>query len=259
MKGRLGYWAWLWRNHQWWFLRPLPPEEWDTVIYTGLPGAGKTLFSADRAIRYMRQGVRVYSNVYIRDTYTGQEALPIRSWLDVLRASVEACESRESVMLYLAEIQELCDARLWQQTPPWWSELMQQRRHMGLGLMADTQHIDQVEKRLRMLVGRVVQVRPSPLRSFWRRWPRFQYRNIDTQLGDDPKDWTAEGRWHTIWQYSHAFHGHASWEMVGAASWEDFTDPATQKEIEELRRRAVEANKVDRLPAFTDSPCEVTE
>lgn len=249
---RVAYWRWLWTERQWWFLRAMPVDEFDTVLITGLPGHGKTTFGADMAIRYMRKGIRVCSNVYLRDTYTGQECEPVRTWLDVLRVTVEACERREACLVYLTEIQQLCDARRWQESPAWWSEMMQQRRHMGLGLIGDTQHVDQVEKRLRLLIGRLVHVRPSWLRSHWRRWPVFCFRDMDLQVGDDPSKWNIPGRWRRKWQYSHAFHGHSSWELLSGQDFGDLTTAKALKEIADLRDRALAANQIEKLPAFSD-------
>ena len=259
MSAKVGYWRWLYRHRQWWWQRDLPPLEYDTVIYTGLPGAGKTTYATSRVIRYLRRGVRVASNVYIRDTYTGLETEPVRCWLDVLRLSVESVERDQAIVIYLAEVQQMCDARIWQLTPPWWSELVEMRRHMGLSLILDTQHVDQIEKRLRMLVGQLVQVRPSWLRRHWRRWPRLQTRVIDMRLGDDPRDWSYQdgSDWRTEWLYSWAWHGHAHREMVGATDWEDLATPEALREIESLRQRAMAATKCELLPAWPDDSAEL--
>ncbi|MDP2325834.1 MAG: hypothetical protein Q8N51_17660, partial [Gammaproteobacteria bacterium] len=109
---RLRYWRWLFRHRQWWFMRPIP-DEFETVIFCGLPGAGKTTFGTDYVCRFLRAGYRVYANIYMRDTYTGLEARPILTWLDVMRASIEALEDGVLAIIYLAEINELCDARDW--------------------------------------------------------------------------------------------------------------------------------------------------
>lgn len=250
-RDRLKYWPWLWKNKQFWFLRDLPPEH-QTVIFTGLPGAGKTSFGCDYVIKLMRQGYTCYSNVYMRDTLTGATARPVLTWIDVLEASVEALEKGELAVIYLSEIQMLCDARKWQATPSWWSEMMQQRRHMGLAIIADTQHINQVEKRLRMLIGSVVQVEPSPLRRRWRRWPRFAIRNVDMELGDDPAQYLRPSAPRYVWLYSHAFHGHASWQLLAG---QDFGDPGDEKvmaRVEALRQRALRLNEVTYLPALVD-------
>jgi len=252
MGDRPGYWRWLWRHKQWWFMRRLP-EEMQTVIFTGLPGSGKTSFGCDYVIRLMREGYRCYSNVYMRDPYTGAEARPVLTWIEVLEASVEALEDGVLAVIYLAEINLMCDARKWQGTPTWWIELMQQRRHMGLAIIADTQHIGQVEKRLRLLIGQVVQVEPSPLRRRWRRWPRFALRHVDMQLGDDPAYYMRPSRPRYRWLYSHGFHGHASWQLLAGQDFGDAGDELVLARVEELRRRALALNDVTRLPSYADT------
>lgn len=254
MRERFAYWRWLWRQRQWWFLRPLPPE-WDTVIFTGFRGAGKSTFGADLCVNYMRAGIQVYSNMYVRDNFTGQEARPVLTWLDVLRASVEALEDKDPAIIYLAEIQLMCDARRWQDTmkeAPWWSEMMQQARHMGITIMGDTQHLSQVEKRLRMLIGRVVYVEPAPLRRLWRRWPRFTTQDVDLQVNDDPGQWLPPGKRRTVWLKSHAFHGHSTWELLAGRDFGEFTEPDVIAEIESLRQRALACNAIAHLPSYAD-------
>jgi hypothetical protein len=246
------YWRFLWRERQWWFNRVLPPKERDTAIYVGLPGAAKTTTAVDLAIGIMRSGVAVASNSYLRDNYTGAEAIPVRTWLDVLRVTVEYCELEEPLVVFLAEIQLLCDSRRWQDSPDWWGEMMQQRRHMGLSLMADTQDIGQVEVRLRMLCGQVIQVRPSWLREHWRRWPVVLTRKLTPETGIDPKLWVADHGWKHKWLPSWAFHGHSSWELLSGQDFGDLKEPKALKEIEALRQRALAANKVAGLPAFSD-------
>lgn len=251
LRDRIEYWSWLWRHDQWWFKRPLPVE-YESCLYLGLPGAGKTTFGADRVIRAMRSGARVYSNVYMRDNYTGLEALPVLNWIDVMRASVEALEDGVTAIIYLAEVNMMCDARDWQKSARWWTEFMQQRRHMGIGLIGDTQNLNQVEKRLRMLLGTVVEVRPSWLRSKWRRWPAFVARQVDLHLSDDPVDWMPPGREKWVWQYSHAFHGHVTWQLLAGQDFGDLDSPEAQAEIAELRARALALNARSHLPAFSD-------
>lgn len=242
LRDRVGYWRHLWDSKQWWFLREIPPE-YQTCIFTGLPGHGKTTFGTDLMVRYLRQGVVVYSNIQLKDTFTGRSARPVRNWLDVMRASIEALENGWVAVIYLAEINTLCDARSWQETPRWWLEMMQERRHMGLGIMGDTQTLSQLEKRLRLLVGRVVQVRPSWLRHHWRRWPVFIADEVDILTSDDPALWLPEGKRRRYWMYSHAFHGHSTWEMVPNQSFDELDTPEARAEIDALRARAVELNK----------------
>ena len=250
---RVAYWAWLWKQRQWWFLRTIP-EEWDTVIFTGLPGAGKTTMGSDLAINYLRRGYRVYSNNYIRDTYTGLESRACLTWVDVLTASVEGLEAGEPTIIYLSEIQRMCDAREWQATPKWWSEFMQNRRHYGVALIADTQHVSQVEKRLRMLIGRVVLVESTWLRRHWRRWPRFLIRDVDMQLGDDPASTglVESSKPRAVWMRSHAFHGHSTWELLPGKDFSDMTEEESAVIVDDLKQRAIACMKVRYLPAFPD-------
>jgi len=128
--------------------------------------------------------------------------------------------------------------------------MMQMRRHQGLGIMGDTQAISQLEKRLRMLVGVIVQVHPSWLRARWRRWPVFVAHEIDITTSDDPAEWLPEGKRKRYWQYSHAFHGHSTWELVAAQSFDDLTTPEAQAEIERLRQRAIELNNRGVIESF---------
>lgn len=239
------------------------------MLFTGLPGAGKGTFGADLCVRYLRAGFTVYSNMFIRDNFTGRTARPCLTWLDVLTASVCGLETEEPTIIYLAEIQQYCDARRWQATPSWWSGLMQNRRHMGLCLMGDCQSISDVEKRLRMLVGQVLQVRPAPCRGWsesgasWlipppvkyllRRLPIFWLRQVDLELGDDPALYRAPGKWRRRWLLSHAFHGHATWELLPGLDMCDMSEEKVLAEVEALRIRAVACNAVRDLPSYADT------
>lgn len=266
---RLAYWRWLWRSRQWWFLRKLPPMEADTVLFTGLPGAGKTTFGTDLCIGYLRAGYRVYSNTFMRDNYTGLTARPVLTWLDVLVATIEGLESGEPTIVYIAEIEQYCDARRWSFTPVWWSHMMQQRRHMGLCLMGDCQHVGDVEVRLRRLIGRLVQTQPAPCKSWpdrpllrllipgpvkylLRRWPVFHTRDVDLQIGEDPAKWLAPGHWRRRWLKSSAFHGHASWELMPGQDFGDLSDEESKAKVEALRKRAAACNAVTDLPSYAD-------
>jgi len=97
-----------------------------------------------------------------------------------------------------------------------------------------------------------VEIRPTWLRSHWRRWPAFKARDIDLQLTDDPALWLPPGRERRRWQYSHAFHGHATWQLLAGQDFGDLDTPEAQAEIARLRARALALNEVAHLPAFTD-------
>lgn len=270
MRERVAYWRWLWRERQWWFLRKLPPMEMDTVLFTGLPGAGKTTFGTDLCVSYLRAGIRVYSNTFIRDNFSGRTARPVLTWLDILEATVEGLESGEPTVVYVAEIEQYCDARRWAYTPSWWSGMMQQRRHMGLCLVGDCQNVGDVEVRLRRLIGRLVQVQqppckswpdrpvfrlliPAPVKYLLRRWPMFWAQDCDIQTGDDPAKWRAPGKVRRVWLHSHAFHGHATWELMPGADLGDLSDEKSLAAVEALRKRAAACNAITDLPSYADA------
>lgn len=251
MRLRLAWWAWLWNQRYFWFQRSRPHEEWDTRIYEGLPGSGKTLFMVRDCIELMRRGVRVYSNVAVRDPLTGLESLPLGGWLDMLRASVETLEDGIPTIFAFDEIHLAADARSWQNTPAWWLNLMAQRRHYGVGLIGTTQHADTVEKRLRMLVGRIVRVRPSMVRRLWRRLPLFVCQDVDMALVDVP-DQDAVGASSITWVGAHAFHGYSTQELMASLDFRELADDEARAEIAELSARARELAAPAIIPAFVD-------
>jgi hypothetical protein len=270
------YWRWLNARGYWWFQRPKTRSEFDTRIYEGLPGSGKTLLMVRDCIDLMRSGVVVYSNVYVRDPLTGREALPLGGWLSMLKVSVEALERHAiyrqlvencvesggdlktlpsppaSVVMAFDEIHLAADARSWQSTPAWWLNLMAQRRHFGVGMIGTTQDLSTVEKRLRMLVGRIVQVRPSFIRRFWRRVPLFTVVDVDMSVrGDGVGDNLGGGSW--TWVAASAFHGYSTREIMATVDFADLTDDQSVAEVAALTQRAINAGCVDFLDSYADS------
>lgn len=152
--------VWVWRNKLGWWHRKRRPNERPLRLYVGMPGSGKTLLAVADAVRLMRQGVRVASNVRIVDRVSGQEAEPCGSWLDMLRLTVDSLEKGVGLVVVWDELHLACDARAFMSTPAWWLALIAQRRHYGIGFIGTTQHPDQVEKRLRTLVDFVSLVKP---------------------------------------------------------------------------------------------------
>ena len=251
MPGKWAYWRWLYRQEFLWFQRAAPRKEWDTRIYEGLPGSGKTLLMVRDCCELMRQGVRVYSNVQIRDPFSGTEAHPLGGWLDMLRASVATLEDGIPTIFAFDEIHLACDARDWQKTPAWWLNMMAQRRHYGVGLIGTTQNADTVEKRLRMLIGRVVRVRPTVLRKFWWRLPVFSTQDVDMSLIDVP-DQDAVSAAAMTWAGAHAFHGYSTSQLMASLDFAALTDDEAVAEIKELTDRARAVAGPGLIPAFGD-------
>lgn len=179
---------WRWREREFWFLRR-SYKHMDLMLWAGLPGSSKTLWGVRDAVMLLRSGENVYSNLYIRDRLTGVESKPCRSWLDMMRIAVAALERGESAWFFWDELHLYADARMWALTPPFLLTLFAERRHYRIGLLASTQHVDQVEKRLRTLVDSIVQVRPTAVRKFVQRWfhrelPLFWYEELDGSMVD---------------------------------------------------------------------------
>jgi len=235
-----------------WFQRKKPAVEWDTRIYAGLPGSGKTLFMVRDCIQLLRQGVRVYANMKIRDPLTGRESLPLCGWLDMLRASVLCLEDNIPTVFAFDEIHLAADARQWASTPVWWLNLMAQRRHFGVGLIGTTQDPGQVEKRLRLLIGRVVSVRPSALRRLWGRLPLFSVQEVDMALIDVPEADSGSGAWFFTWVKADAFHGYSTRELMASLDFAELKDEEAKAEVRLLTERAIMLAGVDILPSFAD-------
>lgn len=143
-----------------WPLRKRPIYEFDTRIYCGLPGSGKTLLATYDAVKLMRRDVRVLSNFCIRDPLTGKEAMRLRSWVDMLAYAVLAMLERKPTVFVLDEIHLWASARFFQRTPGWWLSLISQRRHFGCGIIGTAQHPKQIDVSLRRLLDVVVFLKP---------------------------------------------------------------------------------------------------
>ena len=246
---RLRYVLWLYRQGMLWFQRKAPHREWSTRIYTGLPGSGKTLLMVRDCVQLLRSGVRVYSNLQIVDPLTGLRSEPLGGWLGMLEASVLALEESVAyelrgeippgVMFAFDEIHLAADARSWQNTPSWWLGMMAQRRHYGVGLIGTTQDITTVEKRLRLLVGRVVTVRPTALRRFFGRLPLFALQDVDLSLVDVVESDSGIGRWFWSWVGPEAFHGYSTRELMASLDFADLKDDEAKERVRELTERAI--------------------
>jgi len=249
--GKIEYWKWLYRQEFLWFQRAAPRKEWDTRIYEGLPGSGKTLLMVRDCCELMRQGVRVYSNVQIRDPFSGIEAHALGGWLDMLRASVATLEDGIPTIFAFDEIHLACDARSWQNTPAWWLNLMAQRRHYGVGLIGTTQNADTVEKRLRMLIGRIVRVRPTGVRKLWKRLPLFSTQDVDMSLVDVP-DQDSVSAASLTWVAAHGFHGYSTSQIMPTLDFAALTDDEAAQEIKDLTARAAALAGPGVIAAFGD-------
>lgn len=257
--GRLALWRI--REREYWFLRR-SHKTMDLTLYAGLPGSSKTLWGVRDAVQLLRQGENVYSNLYVRDRLTGLEAKPCNSWLEMMRIAVDALERGESAWFFWDELHLWADARAWALTPPFLLTLFAERRHYRIGLLATTQHVEQVEKRLRTLVDRIVQVRPTGIRRFIRAWfkrelPLFWGEDIDGSLMDAAAQGNGSREDAVLsrglrWAPWYVWGSYSTHEIVLGEDLSSYKDAEIQAEIADLERRAAACMIPDTIEAYVD-------
>jgi len=245
----LGYYTWLHRTRRMWYLEPPRVEEWQTRLYTGLPGSGKTLSLVRDVLDALRGDVRVASNIYIRDIRSGRATVQVSSWLDVLRLTVDALESETSLLVAIDEIPLMCDARAFAATPGWWLAWMANARHYGMGIVATAQHMRQVDVRLRLLMPYCLDMSPSGVRRLWSRVPLFHERALGMGLmGDEVEVIEGDHRWR--WMTADVRHSYSTRELLPAQDWSTFKDQAVAAEVDLLTCRAQEIMGVPYIECF---------
>lgn len=278
-----GLWAWPRRaelrfyneRRLFWWQRRRPVAEFDTRIYIGRPGAGKTLFCVRDAIELLRQEVRVAANFKVRDPISGRETEPIRSWLDFLRLSVEAIVTREPLVFIIDEINQWAPARFYQKVPGWWLTLMSQRRHFGVGIIASAQNFEGVEVYLRRLVNTIVFLRALPVsvpvinRGELRmaRLPFFFAAALDPQAAEqaaavstDASGAQARARMPlgSLTHMSPAVYGaYSTAEIIAVEEWAETDDINAM--VMDMMTTATAYNKLIYLPAIGEDHASVSE
>jgi hypothetical protein len=253
---------WRWQRREYWFLRR-SHKAMPLSLYCGLPGSGKTLFGVQDAVLLMRAGENVYSNIYIRDRLTGVESGRCMTWLEMMRIAVEALERGESAYFFWDELHLHCDARAWSLTPEFLLNLFSQRRHYRIGLLATTQHADQVEKRLRTLIDVLVNVRPTGLRRFVRaifrrELPLFWRESLDGALVDAAANGRLiEGQSAVIshglaWAPWYAFGSYSTHELVGGEDLAQYKDDEVRAIIANLTLRAMAVMQPPEIESYSD-------
>lgn len=249
-------WKWKYSHKYHWWQREKPHQEFSTRIYSGLPGSGKTLKMVEDCIALMRKGVVVYSNLTIIDPEYGHRSRPLGSWLEMLRASVEALEEGKPTVFAIDEIHLMCDARNWSKTPGWWLNLIAQRRHYGVGIIGTTQAIDQVEKRLRTLVDFILEVH-MPIQRGWflskipiiKKIPLMRVNQIDARVIDNPNVEEKDkrfGKWVLVsWL---GYHGYSTQELMASDDFIGYKEDDIAEEINILTQKAIN------LAVFKDAP-----
>lgn len=253
---------WRWNEGEYWFLRR-SHKSMPLTLYCGLPGSGKTLFGVRDAVRLLRQGENVYSNIYIKDRLTGATAGRCMTWLDMLEIAVEALEAGESAYFFWDELHLHCDSREWSLTPKFLLNLFAERRHYRIGLLATTQHAAQVEKRLRTLVDLVVQVRPTGLRRLVRavvsrEFPLFWAEALDGALIDAQESGRLRESDEVVvsrgffWAPWYAFGSYSTHEVVGGEDLAAYKDAELRDRIAELSARAMAVMTPPEIESYSE-------
>lgn len=251
--GGLMYWRW--RHREYWWLRK-SHKFMPLTMYAGLPGSGKTLFAVQDAVQLLRAGENVYSNLYIRDRVTGAASRPCHTWLDMVRLAVEALERDESAYFVWDEIHLHCDSRSWSLTPEFLLHVFAQRRHYRIGLIATTQHVDQVEKRLRTLVDRIVNVRPTGLREaaralFRRELPLFWQETLNGALVDVPGADPVLGKGLAVTKW-YSWSSYSTHEVVAGEDLAAYKDDEVREFIADLTTRAQLCCQAPHIESYHD-------
>lgn len=265
LKRTYEWWRFVIRNGYIWFLQPSPLFEFDTRIYIGRPGCGKTLLATKAAVKLLRKGYRVCSNYSIRDPKTGLEAEVIRSWFDVLRIAAEAAAEQRPTVFVIDEVNLWAPSRFYKNTPGWWLALMAQRRHLGIGFICTAQRFNRVEIVLRELVNTIVFCSKWQLPN-WMGWPaRFRVFGAKACDPTDVEAAQAEGGGDKaraaaarerlgfgvpVWVPGYIKGAYSTAEVVQTEEWSDDADVSGR--ITEIMADVAKLAEVVYIPAVVD-------
>ena len=222
-----------------WIQRRKPVQQFETRLYVGRAGSGKTLFATRDAIELMRQGVVVVSNYRIWDRVTGAESHIIEDWTDFLWWSVFALREKKSVVFVIDEIHLWAPSRFYEKSPAWFLGLLAQHRHYNVGIIGTTQNLARCEIVLRELVYSIVFVKPHVLRPRLGgiEMPLYSFTGCDPlamsgEYGQPPR----HAKWKTTWVPWYVFGGYSTTELMAVNEWRD--DAETTEKIEGLTNEA---------------------
>lgn len=275
MSTLLERWQYYSDHRLWWWQRRRPVAEFDTRIYVGRPGSGKTLFVVRDGVELLRQGVRVAANIKVRDPFSGRESEPIHSWLDFLRLAVDAIITGEPIVFLIDEINQWAPARFWNKVPGWWLTLMSQRRHFGVGIIASAQNYEGVEAYLRRLVNSIVFLKklnikvpvydrgsivmvPLP----WFRAAALDPQDAETAMAvsTDAAGARQRGRLPAgdfVHMPAWVYNSYSTAEVVAVEEWHEDEDVAA--EVADLMDEAHARNKLIYLPAIGEDPAWISD
>jgi len=171
------------------------------AIFTGLPGAGKTLKLADTAIEILYRNKKmhekknlpirfVYTNLPFSDEVMEEFAVYIKHWND----PADLVEIRDADVVW-DEIATHLDATQWQNMPLELKRWLQQHRKMGIEIYGTTQDFAMIDKSMRRLTSDLVHLvkifgtrdisptKPNPKHPFG----LVMMRHLDPTIYDEAK------------------------------------------------------------------------
>lgn len=198
------------------------------IAYTGMPGSGKTLALAYRAMKAQRAGRIVFSNVNIKGSYK-------ISMEDLINYRFpEGCD------VIIDEAGRWFNSRTWKDLPPEVFDMFTMHRHLQMNLYIGVQSFARIDKSLREVVELVYWARNSPILP----WHKYEgYYDLE-KVGSMKKDYNVS---HIIWKTrkvrgmfnTHSMKGQfAHKEEVPYIEWNDFAvSNKTLKQIMQQKSR----------------------
>lgn len=187
-------------------------------IYTGLPGSGKSLYTADVALQLFRRNKRWYKKetklydkgIFYHHDKEGNPIPPVRrkvhsnirfaehieeEWDDYIAywEDPEQLVKMKDVDILWDEVSTHMDSTQWANVPLELKRMLQQHRKRGIDIIGNTQEFLQIDISMRRLVSKVFELHkiigsrdPSPTRPPVKRiWGLVVKRQVDPLTFDD--------------------------------------------------------------------------
>jgi hypothetical protein len=101
-------------------------------VYSGIPGAGKTYWIVDEAVKLMKKGFNVYSNFpIVHGKYSSYV---------IKEDDLKTYRFEDNSYLIIDEAQRWFESRNWKDFQSGLSDMFSQHRHMGVNMILATQH-----------------------------------------------------------------------------------------------------------------------
>lgn len=130
-------------------------------LWVGKRRRGKSLSLTYELQRELEHGTAVLSNYPVYDPRSDRVA---ELWTTteqlVARVAELVVADCPRIIIGISEAQNVFDARKWEATEEWFKQFLSECGHFHVGIYADTQALEMVEKRFRQMCDDVIRVRP---------------------------------------------------------------------------------------------------